>query len=135
MYIQLDGSWLIPSLCGRHLCIVHAGRASPSAKPDALGASCSAGAFGALLSWRSGAPSLVGRPPRLLFLLASLVAVACSCAFRAPAADAECAGRPSHAPHPNWPQVGSLVDSSVPTPAFPSAPAPTAPLGGVSVLG
>src|SRR5215203_7208179 len=103
--------------------------------PDALGASCGVGSFGAPLSWHCGGPSLVGRRHPLIFYLASLADAAYTCASRAPAVDGEGAGRPSRAPHPDWPQAGSLAGSSVTTPAFPQAPATNAPLGSASVLG
>src|SRR5215204_2048613 len=103
--------------------------------PDALGAFCGVGSFGAPLSWHCGGPSLVGRRHPLLFYLASLAVAAYPCASRAPAVDGEGAGRPSHAPHPDLRQVGSLADSSVTTQAFPSAPATTSPLGGELLLG
>src|SRR5215204_103844 len=103
--------------------------------PDALRASCGVGSFGAPLSWHCGRPSLVGRRPPLLFYLASLADAAYTCASRAPAVDGEGAGRPSHAPPPDWPRGGSLADSSATTQAFPSAPATSTPLGGESVPG
>src|SRR5215203_3431895 len=103
--------------------------------PDALGASCGVGSFGAPLSWHCGGPSLVGRRHPLIFYLASLAAAAYTCASRAPAVDGEGAGRPSHAPHPDWRQVGSPVDSSVTTPAFHQVLATTSPLGGELLLG
>src|SRR5215218_2902155 len=99
---------------------------------EALRAPCGAGSFGVPLSWHSGALSLVGRRPALLFRLA---AAACTCASRAPAVDGEGAGRPSRAPRPDWPQGGSLAGRSVTKPAFPQAPATTAPLGGEFALG
>src|SRR5215207_595252 len=103
--------------------------------PDALGASCGVGSFGAPLSWHCGGTSLVGRRHPLIFYLASLAAAAYTCASRAPAVDGEGAGRPSHAPHPDWRQVGSPVDSSVTTPAFHQVLATTSPLGGELLLG
>src|SRR5215211_1375422 len=108
--------------------------------PDALRAPCGVGSFGVPLSWHSGGPSLVGRRPPLRFRLASLAAEDLAaeeytCASRAPAVDGEGAGRPSHAPHPDWPQVGSLADSSVTTPAYLLVPATNAPPGGELVLG
>src|SRR5215203_1850546 len=125
----------MPSLYGRHLCVVDANRVSPSGMPDALRAPCGAGCFGAPLSWHSGVPSLVGRRTRPLLRLASLAAAAYTCASRAPAADGEGAGRPSRAPRPDWPRVGSLAGSSVTTPQFPQLLATTAPLGGELVFG